>query len=300
MFEIILFYKYIKIEQPNDLKKSQLEICQKLNLKGRMIVAREGINATLEGTKQNIKKYLTNLKSDLRFKDADIKKSPGTGESFPKLSVKVRNEIVALELQKDLDPNKVSGKYLEAAELKAWIEGKKEFFIVDMRNDYEQIVGQFENSILLGLKNFRDLPSKIKSIKNIKDKTIVSVCTGGVRCEKASGFLVREGFSNVYQLKNGIVTYMKKYPGQDFKGSLYVFDNRIVMGFDKNHQVIGGCEKCKTHYSFIFNTSEHYINCKDDVCHRHFILCEKCCGRDESAYCPKGCKISRRGDNINV
>ena len=133
---------------------------------------------------------------------------------------------------------------------------------------------------------FRDLPKVLDSLDHLKDKTILTVCTGGVRCEKASGFLVSHGFNDVYQLYGGIVTYMEKYPGEDFLGSLYVFDNRLVMGFnmdDPDREIIGRCVVCQ-------RPSEHFINCKDGFCHRHFIVCEYCLNGESAILCPMGCR----------
>lgn len=290
MYKIILFYKYVKVDNPIVLKKLQLEICKELGLKGRMIIAQEGINATLEGNNKSIKEYILDLKSDQRFSDVRIKISEGTGNAFPKLSIKVRKEIVSLDLAEDLDPNQISGKYIEATELHSWIKRKKEFYIIDMRNDYEQVVGLFDKAITLGMENFRDLPKKISKIESLKNKTIVTVCTGGVRCEKASGYLIKSGFSDVYQLKDGIVSYMERYPNEDFKGSLYVFDNRIIMGFnrsDPKREIISRCVICN-------RLSENYINCSNNFCHRHFILCNSCIEKN-GLLCPMGCRVSRHG-----
>lgn len=286
-FKIILFYKYIEISNPQKLKDEQLLLCKKLNLKGRIIIAYEGINGTLEGTKAEIDKYCAEIKKATRFKDIQFKFSSGTGGAFPKLSVKVRNEIVAGRLGKDdIDPNKVSGKYLEAERLHDWYLNGKEFFVVDMRNGFEQQVGYFQNSINSNFENFDDLPTILPKLKELKGKTIVTVCTGGVRCEKASGFLVNSGYNDVYQLLGGMHTYMEKFPDGFFKGSLYVFDKRLVMGFNmtnKNREIIGRCAKCN-------NTSENYINCKDGFCHRHFIVCQDCLGSKEAILCPMGCR----------
>lgn len=284
-FKVILFYKYTAVDNPERLMEEQREICKRLNLKGRMIVAKEGINATLEGTEESIKKYVDILLKDKRFAKTHIKMSDGTGEAFPKLSIKVRPEIVASGID-DLDPNIITGKYISASKLHDWILGNKEFYIVDMRNDYEQKVGYFENSILSNMENFKDLPRLLPNLKHLKGKTIVTVCTGGVRCEKASGFLIQNGFSDVYQLYGGIVTYMEKYPNEEFKGALYVFDNRLVMGFnmeDPKREIIGRCASCNS-------PSENYINCKDDFCHRHFICCKNCVDEDNKALCPMGCR----------
>lgn len=288
MFSILLFYKYTDIKNPEGLKLEQKAVCEKLQLKGRMIIAKEGINATFEGKTENIEKYIELLTANKEFKDIHFKKSEGTGSAFPRLSIKVRSEIVSGHLGKnDINPRKTTGKYITAEELHNWITGgKKEFYIVDMRNDYEQSVGIFENSIPSGMHNFKDLPDVLPNIAHLKGKTIVTVCTGGVRCEKASGFLVENGFSDVYQLYGGIVTYMEKYPNEHFLGSLYVFDNRIIMGFnrdDPKRKVIGKCVVCK-------KPSEHFINCRDSFCDRHFICCEACLGGEEKILCPMGCR----------
>lgn len=286
-FTIILFYKYVQIDNPEKLKTEQKTLCQKLGLKGRIIVAQEGINATLEGTTESIEKYLEDLLGRPLFTDIHIKKSKGEGNAFPKLSVKVRPEIVATHLaERDIDPRKITGKYLTAEELHEWFRSGKEFYIVDMRNEFEQAVGMFRKSLKSGMNNFRDLPEVLKNIDHLKNKTILTVCTGGVRCEKASGFLVANGFKEVYQLYGGIVTYMEKYPGEDFLGSLYVFDNRLVMGFnmdDPHRTILGQCVVCK-------KPSEHFINCRDGFCHRHFICCEDCLGGEDAILCPMGCR----------
>lgn len=286
MYTIILFYNYTHIEDPEKFKDEQLELSRRLGLNGRTIIAKEGINSTLEGTDEAIEEFCKIFLSDPRFANTNIKKSRGTGNAFPKLSVKVRDEIVSTHLgDEDVDPIEVTGKYLTADELHEWIESGKKFYIVDMRNDFEHKVGHFEGSILPKLGHFRDLKKILPELEPLKNETVVTVCTGGVRCEKASGFLVKNNFKDVYQLKDGIVTYMEKYPNKDFKGKLYVFDGRITMGFntdDPEHEVVGKCELCG-------GKSENYINCTNDECHRHFIVCEGCLGGERSTLCPEGC-----------
>ncbi len=284
-YTIILFYKYVNIAFPKVLRDEQFDLCTKLNLKGRVIVAQEGINATLEGTNENIQKYLDQFLSDERFAGTHIKKSVGTGDAFPKLSVKVRPEIVSLHLEKDINPNEVTGKHLKPEELKQWYESGKKFHIVDMRNDYEYKVGRFKDSIIPNLENFRDVPSALKDLREFENETILTVCTGGVRCEKSSGLLVREGFKDVYQLDGGIVTYMEKFPAQEFEGTLYVFDGRITMDFDpsEKHKVVGRCDKCGI-------LSERYVNCKNPECNKHFLCCVDCSEEDGRAFCGKICR----------
>lgn len=287
MFTIILYYKYIPLEDPVALMKTERALCVKLGLKGRILIANEGINGTLEGKTEDIEEYCKNFLSDTRFSDVVIKKSPGTGSAFPKLQVKVRDEIVSSHLKdNDVKPYNLTGKYISAEELNRWFLEKKEFYIVDMRNNYEQLGGHFDGSILPDIDNFRDLPTMLPKLAHLQNKTIVTVCTGGVRCEKASGFLLQSGFADVYQLKDGIVSYMEKYPNEHFKGKLYVFDNRMLMGFNtesSEHIVIGKCALCG-------KQSENYINCIDDICHRHFICCKDCVNENNQAYCPGQCR----------
>ena len=286
-YTIILFYKYIHIENPIHLMREQKKLAEHLGLTGRMLIAEEGVNGTFEGESDKIEEYVKDLLSRPGFEDIHIKRSKGSGKAFPKLSIKVRPEIVATHLPKeeDIDPRVVTGKYISPEQLHDWIESGKKFYIVDMRNDYEQEVGYFKNSIMSGMKNFYDLKAILPSLTHLQDEPVVTVCTGGVRCEKASGFLVKNGFTDVYQLYGGIVSYMEKYPGVDFLGSLYVFDNRLVMGFnmdDPKREVIGKCANCG-------KKSENFINCTDHFCHRHFIACIDCLDGNESMYCPMGC-----------
>ena len=294
-YQILLYYKYTQIENPIHEMREQRRLCEKLGLIGRIIIATEGINGTVEGLVSNTEKYIEEMSKDPRFSDIQWKKSVGIGEAFPKLSVKVREEIVSMHLhENDIKPWSVTGKYLAPEELHEWFATKQEFFIVDMRNDYEHQSGYFEGSILPPLTNYRDLPKLLPLLKDLENKKIVTVCTGGVRCEKASGFLVNNGFSDVYQLQGGIVSYMEKYPNEHFKGKLYVFDQRILMGFNTDkveHQVVGKCEKCEA-------KSEHYINCDTIGCHRHFILCESCIEK-YGQICPLGCQFARKKQREN-
>jgi len=289
MHQILLYYKYTNIENPEELLASQRELCERLNLKGRIIIAHEGINGTVEGLIEDTEKYVAEMQKDPRFVDIHFKRSEGDGNAFPKLSIKVRDEIVSAHLgDEDVNPAEVTGYHMSADELHDLINSKEEFYIIDMRNDYEHKVGAFEGSILPKMSNFRDLPEAIKDFENLKDKKVVTVCTGGVRCEKASGYLISKGFQDVSQLYGGIVTYMEKYPNKDFKGKLYVFDNRVVMGFETDspeHEIISKCDKCG-------KISDNYVDCAYKHCkgHRHFICCEDCISEDGKPYCSVDCE----------
>ena len=279
-FTVLLFYKYVELDELDELMKTQRELCERLNLKGRILVATEGINGTVEGTSLNVEKYIDEMNKDKRFKDINWKKSKGTGNAFKKLKVKVRNEIVTTGIaDKDFGPlKKLSGKYLSPEELYTWYKEGKEFYVVDMRNDFEFDMGRFKNSLWpKGLGHFRDVPKAIDSISNLKDKTIVTVCTGGVRCETASGLLLKYGFKNVYQLENGIVTFMEKFPNTFFEGKLVVFDEREAIGFNTespDHKMVGKCRVCQ-------KPSENLVNYFDGGKNTYGIICVDCCNNNK-------------------
>lgn len=298
-YQILLFYKYTYISDPDQLLRDQKEICERLQLKCRTLIAHEGINGTLEGTIENTEKYIEEMNKDPRFADIHWKKSEGTedGTAFPRINIKVRPEIVRLRLddEEDVGPlmkledgRLATADYITAEELHDLIHSDEEFYIIDMRNDYEHRVGYFENSILPAMANFRELPHLIHQLEKFKHKQVITVCTGGIRCEKASGYLLKKGFTNVRQLFGGIVTYMEKYPNEDFKGKLYVFDKRTLMGFQLDspkHQVVSNCDRCGA-------ISDHYVDCSNIHCkgNRHFICCNNCLEENGTAFCSENCK----------
>lgn len=288
MYTILLYYKYVRIEDPKAFMEVQRALCEKLGLKGRIIVAEEGINGTVEGLTENAEAYVIEMKQDPRFADIHWKRSAGTsdGRAFPRLSVKARKEIVSAHLDDldphtgDVDPTQLTATHLKPETLRQWFEEGKQFSIVDMRNNYEHAVGQFKGAHIPKMSNFRDLSKVAEEIADLKEKPVLTVCTGGVRCEKASGYLLKKGFKDVYQLDGGIVSYMEQFPGRDFEGSLYVFDGRVTMNFNdpKTHQVIGRCGRCAA-------PSERYVNCHNLACHDHLIICEGCSEADGAAFC---------------
>ena len=279
--QILLFYKYVTVEDPEAFASWLRERCTEHKLLGRIIVAEEGLNGTVEGSVGDTEAFAQELLADPRFKDVNVKRSAGTGVAFPKLSVKVRAEIVGTRFPKHVDPRKRTATHIPAETLRNWYEEGKDFVVVDMRNDYEYQSGHFRDSVNPGLENSRDLVKALPKLQELRDKTVLTVCTGGIRCEKMSALLLEEGFSDVYQLDNGIHGYMEKYPGKDFLGSLYTFDDRKVMHFGGEREVIGRCRFCGA-------ATEKYVNCANDFCHLHFLVCEGCSGA-RSVFCSKGC-----------
>lgn len=267
---VILFYAFTPIDDPEALRGEQRALCERLGLQGRMLIAHEGINATFEGTPAAIAEYKDTIKADPRFAQMPIKESASDGTAFHKLEIKVRAEVVTLGAGEFDVPNETAAE-MTAEELEALYESGEDFVVLDLRNDYEIEVGQFEKTIDPGLKNFRDLTEKLPELALLKNKKVITVCTGGIRCEKATCLMRREGFTNMYQLKDGIHTYMQRFPGRHFKGSLFVFDNRMttpVVDTD-SREVIGRCHYCAV-------PSEHYVNDDRERPSRKMICCESC------------------------
>ena len=288
-YQVLLFYKYVHIDNPEELKDKYFSLCHKYNLKGRTIIAEEGINSTLEGILEDTENFLVEFLQDSRFSGMQIKRSRGTGDSFPKLAVKVKNEIVGTRFPKEIDPTKATGKHLKAEELHVWYEKKKDFVVVDMRNSFEFASGHFKNSLDPKMDASRELPEKIEQLEqevgDLKDKTVLTVCTGGVRCEKMSAYLLHKGYKDVYQLEGGMHSYMEKYPGKNFLGTLFTFDNRLVMDFGGEREVIGTCKRCNA-------KNEQYQNCANAECNMLFLICNDCMSAEGPGFCSEKCENS--------
>ncbi len=272
-YTVLLFYKYVGIQDTQALYEREMAVCKVLGLKGRIIIAKEGINGTVEGETDAIEKYKVHIRSDKRFRMMDIKESIGDGLAFPRLSIKIRDEIVATQFPSHIDPRKKTGKYIPAHELKRMYDNHEEFVIVDMRNEYEIASGYFDKTVSAGLNASRDLMAKVEGLRIHQNKKVVTVCTGGVRCEKMSAYLLDQGFTNVHQLHGGMHSFMEKYPGEHYKGTLFTFDNRITMNWGDSatalREIVGECVLCKV-------KNERYENCKNTFCNKKMLVCEKC------------------------
>ncbi len=284
-YQVLLFYKYVTIENPKELMGLYRVLCDKYLLKGRTIIAEEGINSTLEGTVENTEAFLSELLSDVRFSDMQIKRSAGNGASFPRCMIKVRNEIVGTRFGKEIDPRVQTAPYMSPDELHALYENKEDFVVVDMRNSYEYESGHFANSIDPGMDASRELPKIVEDLKVEEGKKIITVCTGGVRCEKMSAYLLHKGFKDVHQLDGGMHSYMEKYPEGHFKGTLFTFDDRLVMDFGGNREIVGKCKRCDA-------PNEQYQNCANAECNMLFLICNNCMSSEGPGFCGEKCEKS--------
>ncbi|HZG83329.1 rhodanese-related sulfurtransferase [Paenibacillus sp.] len=285
-YRVLLYYKYVKIENHEEYAKEHLAFCKELGLKGRILVAHEGINGTVSGTVEQTQAYMDHMHADPRFADMVFKVDEADGHAFKKIFVRPRPELVTFRLEEDIDPNQLTGKKLKPKEFMEALQ-QEDVIVLDGRNDYEYDVGHFRGAIRPEVDSFREFPEWIRNnLSQYKDKKILTYCTGGIRCEKLSGFLLREGFKDVAQLDGGVVTYSKdpEVKGRLFDGKLYVFDERITVRVNHTEEetVVGKCLHCGT-------PSEKYINCTYDFCHNHHIVCDAC-EEAKGGYCSAECE----------
>ncbi len=268
---VLLFYKYVKIENPNKFRISLLKECDEIGLKGRILVAEEGINGSVSGLKNQTEEFKKKLREDERFRDIEFKEDIGVLHPFKKIQIKVKNEIVRFEQEIDLEN---TGKHISPKEFLEIYEKEgdkigKEIFVVDARNNYEARVGKFKNAITPNIKTFREFPKILDELRDKKDKKIVMYCTGGIRCEKASAFLKENGFKDVSQLHGGIINFGKQYPDSVWQGKCFVFDKRIVSDINSNSNSVTNCEHCDI-------KCDLYKNCANNDCDRFFSVCIEC------------------------
>lgn len=282
--KIVLFYAFTPLADPDAIRIWQRDLGEALGLRGRLIISKDGINGTLGGDLPALKKWSRSFRSYAPFADADIKWSEGTGVDdqglsldFPKLSVKVRDEIVSFgapgELQVDEAGVVGGGARLSPEELHALMaERGDDVVFFDGRNALEAQIGRFKGAIVPDTDTTRDFVRLLDSgeYDDLKGKPVVTYCTGGIRCEVLSSLMTARGFGEVYQLEGGIVRYGERY-GDDalWEGSLYVFDKRGSIDFSDHTAVIGECVGCGT-------KTKRTQNCPDASCRTQFVVCESC------------------------
>ncbi|AKO93553.1 oxygen-dependent tRNA uridine(34) hydroxylase TrhO [Priestia filamentosa] len=288
-YRVLLYYQYVKIENPEEFTAEHLAFCKELGLLGRILVADEGINGTVSGTVEQTEQYMKKMHADPRFADMVFKIDEEDEHAFQKMHVRYRPELVNLQLNEDINPHELTGKYLEPKEFYEQMQDDNTL-VIDARNDYEYDVGHFRGAIRPDIRTFRELPDWIKENKEMLDgKKILTYCTGGIRCEKFSGWLVREGFEDVSQLHGGIVTYGKdpEVQGQLWDGQCYVFDKRLTVPVNRVEHVIVG----KDYFSG--EPCERYVNCANPECNKQIICSEE----NEHKYmrgCTHECRVTPR------
>lgn len=252
-------YRFVSITDRIKLRKKLKIECDKLELKGSILLGEEGINFFLAGDKYSIKQFINYINKDVRFKDIDIKLSYSNSQPFTRMLVRLKNEIIAMK-KPEIIPEKFTGKRISPMELKKWYDEKREFIILDTRNDYEIRIGLFEESTTLPISNFSEFPEAIKLLPDeMKSIPIVTYCTGGIRCEKASPYMLNEGFEEVYQLDGGILKYFEECGGDYWDGDCFVFDKRVALNPNLEETNIVQCYSCREPLSVAEQKSSDYI-----------------------------------------
>lgn len=229
MIRVASFYKFIKIDDCDETKNHLIKLLANLNIKGTIILAGEGINATIAGDDEAIISVKNFLDNDERFASLEHKESFCQHNPFNKLKIKIKPEIVTMG-KPDLGFAHETGAYVSSAQWNEFILND-DVVVIDVRNDFEVTMGSFMRSINPYTKTFRDFPHFVKQNLNDKNKTIAMCCTGGIRCEKASAYLHKEGFNKVFQLKGGILRYLEEMPSKEslWQGQCFIFDHRIAL-----------------------------------------------------------------------
>lgn len=285
--KIVLFYVFTPLADPEAVKLWQRTLAERCGVTGRIIVSEQGINATVGGDIQDVKAYVRGLREYGPFKDADVKWSDGAGEDFPRLSVKVRPELVTFDA-----PDRITvtgngvaggGTHVTPREVHELVEQRgEEVVFFDGRNELEAGIGRFRGAVVPRTQTTRDFVADLDSgaYDHLKDKALVTYCTGGVRGEVLSVLLKNRGFRDVYQLDGGIVRYGEQYGDAGlWDGSLYVFDKRMHVEFSPHAQSLGRCAECG-------DATPRYVNCSDPQCRRLFLCCERCTQTGTRTRCP--------------
>jgi UPF0176 protein len=253
-----------------------LEKAKELSLKGTILLSLEGINFFLAGSAKDINSFVNYLRTDPKLSDVRPKESWSEAQPFKKMLVKIKREIIRMN-HPTIKPENARAPSVSASQLQAWLQSGKddegrEVVTLDTRNDYEVLDGRFKDAIEYNIGHFGEFPEKAKqNIASLQNKTVVSYCTGGIRCEKASAYMLHQGFKNVFHLEGGIINYANKIKEagieSKFKGKNFVFDDRL--GEKITEDIISKCHQCGA-------PCDTHTNCKNDGCHLLFIQCPSC------------------------
>lgn len=293
MGTIILFYKYVELANPEAIKDWQKALCTKLGLTGRIILATEGINATLGGSRESVDRYIAAMNAHPDFGGIDFKESPGDAQYFPRLRVVVKREIVNLGIDPRELPAAAGAQHLTPAQAHELMAHKPDdLIILDGRNNYESRVGAFEGAIIPDVATFREFPQYVEQHKDLfENKQVLMYCTGGIRCERASAYMKHHTNARaVYQIEGGIHRYAEQFPDGFFKGKNYVFDARVAAPISTD--ILTTCDWCPTPY-------DEYTNCINARCNKQIILCPACETR-EGTVCSTACQILVRENKTRI
>lgn len=264
---ILAYYFFTRIDNPEEEVKKHQAFFEGRDIRCRVYISQDGINGQLSGVGADAKSYMEWLHSDPRFRDVDFKVHTHHEHVFPRATVKVRPQLVALDMAVDMEEK---GEHVSPAKWKQMLEEKDpDTLLLDVRNDYEWELGHFEGAELPNLERFRDFPEYARSLP--KKTKVMMYCTGGIRCELYSALLKKEGFENVFQLDGGVIKYGLQEGSKHWKGKLFVFDDRLSVPISENEEseVISSCRHCG-------QLSDLYFNCANMDCNELFLACPDC------------------------
>jgi UPF0176 protein len=273
----ILFYKFLSLTDLPTLQQDIQALCT--NLKGKILLADEGINGCVSGTDEDIDHLTTELQRKLGA--IEFKEGEASTHTFKKMFVRIKKEIITFKQPVDMEK---TAAYIEPHELKAALDNEEEIILLDARNNYESRIGKFDGAITPDIVLFSELPMILERMPHLKEKRIVTYCTGGIRCEKSSAWMRENGFTNVQQLHGGIIRYGLECGNAHWEGKCFVFDRRGTINIDPSAQSapISNCELCSMPCS-------EYHNCAKNVCDKYFLCCEACLVTFQSC-CSEACK----------
>lgn len=241
----IAAYRFVELDRLPERREHVRELARSLDLKGTVLLSREGINLFVAGSRAAIDQFLTELRADDRLADLTVKESLSERQPFTRMLVKIKKEIISFGVD-GIDPLRKTSPKLAPEQLKQWLDEGKPIHLLDTRNDYEVEVGTFSNARVLGIDHFREFPAAIESLPaSMKDEPIVMFCTGGIRCEKAGPLMEERGFRNVFQLDGGILKYFEECGGDHYDGDCFVFDQRVAVDPQLRETAVEQCFACQ-------------------------------------------------------
>ena len=286
----MLFYKFAPLADPEAIRLWQRALCERFNLNGRIIISRHGINGTVGGLLSDLKKYVRGVKEFAPFKDIDFKWSKEetlVGDEFPRLEIRVRDEIVTFGRPDEIVVDETGvvggGVHLKPKEVNQLVADRgDEVIFFDGRSAHEARIGKFKNAVVTDVATTPDFVGELESGKydHLKNKPVVTYCTGGIRCEVLSVLMKNRGFKEVYQIDGGIVRYGEEF-GDDslWEGSLYVFDKRLKIDFSDHAKVLGSCDFCS-------GKTNQFYDCANLECRCLFLVCADCASKNSKITCP--------------
>lgn len=285
---ILAYYHFADVKDPALFVKEHKKFFENRDVKGRLYISKEGINGQMSGSKKDCEDYMTWLKSRPGFEEVFFKVDPSDENIFFKMTVKVREQLVAFDQKVNL---KNRSKHLSPQDWKSHLEGDEDYVLIDVRNDYESKIGHFKGAVLPQCSSFRefgDFTEKeiIENEKVPKDKKILMYCTAGIRCEYYSAYMKEKGYQNIYQLEGGVVNYAHEVGDDHWEGKLFVFDDRLVHPLSEQEKCISKCKHCES-------PADTYYNCANMDCNFLFTCCKNCLKENAGCCCDECIQAQR-------